>query len=73
MKNFHIAPSELDSMPMWEFELFIKALNEQIKEENAQNEGEMSKYDIAKYQKMAQNPQKMMPKMPNINMKMPKF
>ena len=33
----------------------------------------MDKYDINKYQKMAQNPQKMMPKMPNMNINMPKF
>lgn len=72
-KNFHIQPSEIDLMPMWEYELFMKALNEQIKEENAQNESEMAKYDINKYQKMAQNPQKMMPKMPNMNMNLPKF
>lgn len=72
-KNFHIAPSELETMPMWEYELFMKALNEHIKEENAQNEGEMAKYDMNKYQKMAQNPQKMMPKMLNMNMSLPKF
>lgn len=70
-KNFHICPLEVDKMPMWEYELWIKVLNDQIEEENKEQEGEMSKYDINKYQKMAQNPQKMMPKMPSMNMKIP--
>ena len=72
-KNFHIPPSEIDGMMMWEFELFIEALNDQIKEDNERDEAETSKYDVSKYQKMAQNPSKMMPKMPNMNLTTPKF
>lgn len=60
-------------MVYWEYEMFLDALNDQIKETNEQQQGEMDKYDIDKYQKMAQNPQKMMPKMPNMNINMPKF
>jgi hypothetical protein len=72
-KNFHICPSEVDSMAMWEYELWINALNDQIEEENKDQENEMSKYDTSKYQKMIQNPQKMMPKPSNLNIKMPKL
>jgi hypothetical protein len=60
-------------MAMWEYELWIKALNDQIEEENKDQENEMSKYDTSKYQKMIQNPQKMMPKPSNLNIKMPKL
>ena len=73
VKEFHISPNEIDKMFYWEYEMFLDALNDQIKETNEQQQGEMDKYDINKYQKMAQNPQKMMPKMPNMNINMPKF
>lgn len=60
-------------MVMWEFELWMDALNDRIREENEQQKAETDKYDIAKYQKMAQNPSKMMPKMPNMNINLPRF
>ena len=43
-KNFHIQPSEFEIMPYWEYELFIKKLNEMIKEESKKNEEEENKY-----------------------------
>lgn len=72
-KEFHISPLEIDKMMMWEYELWMDALNDQIKEENDQQQQEYGKYDMTKYQKMAQNPSKMMPKMPNMNFNIPKF
>lgn len=72
-KEFHISPIEIDKMIMWEYELWMDALNDQIKEENDQQKAETDKYDMTKYQKMAQNPAKMMPKMPNMNFNIPKF
>jgi hypothetical protein len=76
-KNFHIQPSEIDKMTMWEYEMFMKTLNEVVKEENKKQKDEMEKYDIDSYKKMA-NPSNMnkmmnptMPKMPSMNM--PKF
>ena len=54
---------------MWEYEIFIKELNEQVKEENKKQESEMDKYHVSDYQKMAnpRNMQKMMqPKMPSM-------
>ena len=32
-KNFHIQPSEIENMPMWEYELFIGEMNDQVQEE----------------------------------------
>ena len=57
-------------MPMWEYELFLQELNNQVKEENKQQEAEMEKYHINDYRKMAD------PKNMNSMMKgpsMPKF
>lgn len=78
-KNFHVQPSEVDNMPMWEYELFIKELNNQVEEENKDQQAQMDKYGVDKYSKMAdpKNMQKMtsMPKfetphIPNINIKL---
>ena len=61
-KNFHIQPSEFELMPYWEYELFIKKLNEMIKEESKKNEEEESKY------KQQYNPNSYKaPKMPSYN------
>ena len=86
-KQFHIQPSEIDILPAWEYELFIKQLNDIVKEENDKQKSEMKKYRVNEYMDMARpgNMNKMMsnsmPKMasPNINMRppggmnMPKF
>lgn len=82
-KEFHIQPSEIDLMPAWEYELFMKELNQAVKEENERNKSEMDKAGYDKYdryqkmsdpkyaQKMAQS---QMPKMPNMgSFKPPKF
>ena len=77
-KAFHIQPSEIDNMPMWEFELYIKQLNELVKEENEGQKKEMDKYRINEYMKMA-SPSNMNKTMANAsnpgtlmnNMKMP--
>jgi hypothetical protein len=69
-KNFHIQPSEIDKMQMWEYELFLKYLNDSIKEENDRQEKEMSKYKIDDYKK-ASDPSRFgksfqQPKMPSM-------
>jgi hypothetical protein len=77
-KEFHIQPSEIDNMPAWEYELFVKEINNIVKEENDKNKQEMDKAGINDAKKMS-NPSyisKMqkdaMPKMPNMTMpKMP--
>lgn len=82
-KEFHIQPSEIDAMPAWEYELFMREINQAVKEENERNKAEMDKagYDKAqkmsdpKYaQKMAQNQMVKASKMPNMgSFKPPKF
>lgn len=74
-KNFHIQPSEIDKMTMWEYEMFMKELNEVVKKENKDQQAEMDKYHIGDIQKMT-NPNNMRkmanPPAPNFsNMKMP--
>lgn len=77
-KNYHIQPSEIDKMPMWEYEMFMKILNEAVDKENKDQQKEMDKYDMDSYRKMADpknmnkmmNPQMSMPK--SLNVQMPK-
>lgn len=73
-KNFHVQPSEVDNMPMWEYEMFITEMNKQVKEENDKQQEEMDKYHTKDYLKNS-NPNKLMkssqPKIPT--MKIPKF
>lgn len=71
-KEFHIQPSELDAMPAWEYELFMKEINNAVKDENDRNKQEMDKSGISDAQKMT-NPnsfkrmqKSVMPKMGNI-------
>lgn len=78
-KEFHIQPSELEQMPAWEYELFMKEINAAVKEENDRNKQEMDKAGIDKAQKMS-NPNviaKMQkaatPKIPSMNINMGKF
>lgn len=81
-KQFHIQPSELDKMCYWEYELFIRCLNDMVKDENDHQKAEMDKYHINEYMNMARpgNISKMtsnltpkMPTMPNINVGTPKI
>ena len=79
-KEFRIQPTEIDKMPMWEYELFLQHLNNLVKDENDNQQKEMDKYHLDDYKKMA-DPSKMskmyqpsMPKMPNYSMpKMPNY
>ena len=75
-KNFHIQPSEIDKMCMWEYELFMKELNNVVKKENKEQKAEMDKYDVKGMQKMSNpnNMSRMMPKMPDMgSIKIPKI
>ena len=70
-KNFHIQPSEIDEMPVWEYELFIQYINDEVKEENDKQQKEMDKYNINDYRKMS-DPSKIQkmsqPQMPKMQM-----
>lgn len=84
-KEFHIPPSELDNMPVWEYELFLKEINDMVKEENERNHKEMdnSGYKDAKKMSDPKYASRMsskymgnmkMPSMPNLSsMSMPKI
>lgn len=68
-KQFHIQPSEMDILPAWEYELFIKQLNDIVKEENDKQKSEMKKYHVNEYMDMAR-PGNMNKMMSNITPKM---
>lgn len=68
-KNFHIQPSEIDKMPMWEYEMFITEMNKQVKDENKQQQDEIDKYGVKDHMKnMGKTPKIPTPKMPSFNM-----
>lgn len=79
-KEFHIQPSEIDRMPAWEYEIFVKELNRLVEEENDRNQKELDKAgindaknmsnpnNIAKMQQAAMPKMPTMPTMPKINM-----
>lgn len=50
-KNFHIQPSEIDNMVMWEYEYFLKEMNDQIEEENKETQEKIKNYNINDYTK----------------------
>lgn len=84
-KAFSIAPSELDKMPFWEFELYMKELEKLVKEENEQQQSEYEKSGAGEMMnnmrsgKMMKGMNNMkpqmptMPKMPSMNINMPKM
>lgn len=41
----NLLPSEIDRMPFWEFEEYIKLFNKRIEEENKAAEKEQKQYD----------------------------
>ena len=63
-------PSEVDNMAMWEYELFIKYLNDMVKEENDDQQKKMDEYKVKDYMKMTNpsNMSKMTQKIPAVNM-----
>ena len=75
----HTPPSEVDRMPYWEYEEFMKAMQDIIEEENKRQEeaekGKSSKYNPNSYQKQARRSIPRMPsapRMPSFN-KMPRI
>jgi hypothetical protein len=75
-KEFHIQPSEIDKLPAWEYELFMKEINNAVKEENERHQAEMDKsgYDNPKYfeQQQRNMERRTMRNMPNMSsFKMP--
>lgn len=74
-KQFHIPPSEIDRMPYWEYEFWMKALNDQVKEENEAQQDQLDKYhidDMMSNMSSGSFMKNMQPKMPEMP-KMPSF
>lgn len=81
-KNFRLQPSEIDRMPFWEYEMFIKEFSERVEEENKEQQEQMDKYHVgeametARPGRLEKTMDKMTPKMPdfsNINLGSMKF
>jgi hypothetical protein len=53
-KEFHIQPSELERMPVWEYEMFMQEINKAIKEDNKRNKEEEDKYNTNDMRKMTE-------------------
>lgn len=68
-KEWHIQPSEIDSMVFYEYEWMLEEINIIQKEQEKQNQEEEKKY--ASMQKSFKQPKMTMPTMPKFNM--PKF
>lgn len=69
-KQFHIPPKSFDEMPYWEYEIYLKVLNDLVKEENDAQKSEMDKYHVSEYSKMTSpsNMRKVMnPSTPKVN------
>ena len=69
-KNFHVQPSEIDNMYMWEYEIFLKELNSIVKKENKEQQEERDKYKVGDYRKLT-NPGNAMKMASQSGMKMP--
>lgn len=74
-KEFKLSPFEIDKFPAWEYEMFMKELNQMVKEENDRNKKEMDaagikdakKMSDPKYmERMQQNATPKMPEMPKM-------
>lgn len=71
-KNLRIQPSEVDRMPFWEYEYFLKALSNMVKEENDKQEKEMAKYGV-KDALSSSNPKNISKMMSSATPKMPQM
>lgn len=68
-KEFHLPPGSLDSLPFWEYELWLEELNQVVKEANEDQKASAKQL----HQDGVSIPKLTMPKMPNINVNMPKI
>lgn len=69
-KEFHIAPSEIDGMYYWEFEMFMQELSDMVEAQNKDQQAQTEKYHINDMMKNIQNPSRLtqikQPQMPKI-------
>lgn len=65
-KQFHLSPRDIDAMPYWEYEMWLKELNRLVEEENEQQQEGQSKYgSVDRYMKSFERTQKNMDRMAN--------
>ena len=68
-KQFHIAPTSFNDMYYWEFEIYMRYINDLVKEENDAQKAEMDKYgvsDMMNGMKSGKFMKNMTPKMPTM-------
>lgn len=68
-KQFHIAPTSFNDMYYWEFEIYMRYINDLVKEENEAQKSEMDKYgvsDMMSGMKSGKFMKNMTPKMPSV-------
>ena len=68
-KQFHIAPTSFNDMYYWEFEIYMRYINDLVKEENDAQKAEMDKYgvsDMMSGMKSGKFMKNMTPKMPTM-------
>lgn len=68
-KQFHIPPTSFNDMYYWEFEIYMKYVNDLVKEENDAQKAEMDKYgvsDMMNGMKSGKFMKNMTPKMPSV-------
>lgn len=68
-KQFHIPPISFNDMYYWEFEIYMKYVNDLVKEENEAQKAEMDKYgvsDMMNGMKSGKFMKNMTPKMPSV-------
>lgn len=44
LKNYHLQPSEVEKMPVWEWQLFVDEISRMIKEEEEERKKQEKKY-----------------------------
>lgn len=69
-KEYHLPPGSLDSLPFWEYELWLEELNQVVKEANEDQKASMRQEQKMRMPKLGIPAA---PKLPNINVNMPKI
>ncbi len=65
-KQFHIQPSEIDKMCFWEYEYYVKFINEAVKEENNAQQDQINKSGVGDISHIMKNLNKpSSPKLPS--------
>lgn len=69
-KEYHLPPGSLDSLPFWEYELWLEELNQVVKEANEDQKAALKQEQKTGMPKLGIPAA---PKLPNINVNIPKL